>query len=81
MAEVIRTFTVEHAGCQSCADRARAALSPLGDVEEIRVDEDADTADVVFRGQVELENVDAALADASSGSGHEYRVAAGSWRP
>jgi Heavy-metal-associated domain len=83
MAEIVRSFTVEHAGCPSCADRVRTALSPLGEVGQITIDEDADSADVVLRTRDQLDrtDVDAALAEASLGSGHVYRVADGSWRP
>jgi copper chaperone CopZ len=83
MTEIVRSFTVEHAGCPSCADRVRTALSPLGDVEEITIDGEADSADVVLRtfDHLERTEIDAALAEASLGSGHAYRVADGSWRP
>ena len=78
----MRSFRVEHAGCSACAERVRTALSRLGDVDEITVDEEADAADVVLRSEryVDQTEVDAALAEASVGSGHSYRVAAGSWR-
>jgi copper chaperone CopZ len=77
-----RRFEVEQVGCASCAERVRNALSALGAVEEIVVDEKADRARIVISGQRELreETVNEALARASDGSGHEYRVKAGSWR-
>lgn len=77
-----RRFEVEHAGCSACADRLRAALSPLGTVEEIAIDEDADRATVFIAAEEEISEgaVGAALSRASIGSGHEYRVKAGSWR-
>lgn len=79
MAEVV--FEVEQAGCESCAARVRAALEPLGEVGEIAIDEQADAATVRARGaELSEDAVNAALAGASHGSGHEYRVRAGSWR-
>jgi cation transport ATPase len=75
-------FDVEHAGCSACAERLRAALSPLATVEQIEVDEDADRAVVVIASEEEISEdaVGEALARASLGSGHEYRVKTGSWR-
>lgn len=79
MTEVV--FEVEQAGCESCAARVRAALEPLGAVDEIAVDPDADAAMVRARGAGLSEDaVNAALAAASHGSGHTYRVRAGSWQ-
>jgi copper chaperone CopZ len=77
-----RSFRVEHAGCSTCADRVRKALSRFGEVAEITVDEEADVADVALRIHTSVEegDVNAALAEVSVGSGHSYRVAAGSWR-
>lgn len=76
------SFLVEQAGCESCAARVRAALEPLGEVAEIAVDADADLASVRLRGDSPpvASEIDAALARASHGSGHRYRVKAGSWR-
>jgi copper chaperone CopZ len=75
-------FLVEQAGCESCAERVRAALAGLLAIDEITVDEEADAAAVRAQAPrgLELETVDAALADASHGSGHAYRVSPGSWR-
>ena len=75
-------FAVENAGCESCAERVRAALAPLATVERIDFDEAADRATVRVSadGDVDQAAVNAALADASEGSGgHEYRIAAGPW--
>ena len=78
MTEVV--FEVEQAGCESCAARVRAALEPLGEVAEIAIDEQADAATVRARGASFSEDaVNVALAAASRGSGHEYRVRVGSW--
>ena len=74
-------FEVEQAGCESCAARVRAALEPLGEVGEIAIDAEADAATVRARGAgLSEEAVNAALAEASHGSGHTYRVRAGSWQ-
>ena len=75
-------FEVEQAGCETCEKRVRAALEPLGVVAEIRIDEEADRASVTFApvDGVLRESVDAALAGASVGAGHQYRVREGSWR-
>ena len=67
-------------GCESCAARVRAALEPIGDVDEILVDEQADVATVRARGDLGEDAVNAALAAKSHGSGHTYRVRAGSWQ-
>jgi hypothetical protein len=74
-------FLVEHAGCGSCAARVKAALTDLLAIEEITVDEAADVAAVRANAPpgLELAAVDAALAEASYGSGHTYRVRPGSW--
>jgi copper chaperone CopZ len=76
-------FDVEQAGCESCADRVRAALAGLGVVETVEIDEGADTAGVVLKQTIEPDQavVDAALAEASAGAGHLYRVRPGSWHP
>jgi hypothetical protein len=73
-------FVVEHAGCESCARRVRSALAPLLAVETITIDEAADIATVVARADTlpPREAIDAALAEASAGSGHTYRVRTGS---
>src|SRR6266508_3326702 len=78
MAEV--AFDVEQAGCATCAQRVRNALAPLADVREIAIDEDADSATVHAAGAGLSEDaVNRALAAASQGSGHTYRVREGSW--
>ncbi len=76
------SFTVEHAGCTSCAARIRAALEPLGALDQLEIDEERDAANVTMRGnQLIAEGaVDAVLAEASTGSGHTYRIQPGSWR-
>ena len=76
-------FDVEQAGCESCGKLVRAALEPLGAVEELTIDEQADMAGVVLAATAAPDQsaVDAALAGASAGAGHLYRVRAGSWRP
>ena len=66
----------------SCAQRLRDALTPLGDVREIEVDEAEDVARV--RAQVPASTscdvIEQTLVAASAGSGHEYRVRRGSWQ-
>ena len=73
------TFVVEHAGCPACAQRVEAALAPFGAVEAVDVDETNDVATVSLAGAATREAVDEALARASTGSGHEYRVRPDSW--
>jgi hypothetical protein len=50
-------------------------------VQEIVIDAATDSADVTADATdaVSEAGINAALADASTGSGHTYRVAAGSW--
>lgn len=72
-------FTVEQAGCESCGKLIAEALSQVSSVESIEIDEDSDTAAVVLSGPAAMDAVDAALAEASGGAGHAYRVRAGSW--
>lgn len=74
-------FTVEQAGCESCAERIGAALGQVATVESIAVDADADAATVVLSGAAGRDAVDAALEQASAGAGHAYSVEAGSWNP
>lgn len=75
-------FEVEQAGCESCAARVRNALSPLGTVAGIEIDEAADAATVRFTASVVDEDaVNRALLEVSHGSGHAYRVKPGSWQP
>ena len=75
-------FDVEQAGCESCGKLVHAAVSPLGSVEALEIDEAADTASVVLTPAAKPDPaaVDAALAAASSGAGHLYRIRPGSWR-
>jgi copper chaperone CopZ len=75
------TFVVEQAGCESCAARVRAALDPIAAVDSIEVDEAADAATVRAAGPLTEDRVNTALATASDGSGHVYRVRPGSWSP
>jgi copper chaperone CopZ len=75
------TFDVEQAGCESCAARVRGALEPLAVVGDISIDAAADAATVRATGDELAEDlVNRALAEASHGSGHLYRVRPGSWR-
>lgn len=73
-------FVVEQAGCASCAELIRDALGELGVVEEVEVDADADTAAVSLEAgrPVAAEELERILAEASTGSGHEYRIREGS---
>lgn len=77
-----RQFVVENAGCSACAERVYAALSPLGLIDGVTIDEDADSATVSMRTgmSVSQEEVNRALAAASEGAGHKYRVQAHSWQ-
>ena len=74
-------FDVEHAGCPACAERVQGALASLATVDELTIDEESDTATVSISTAVSLDEstINAALAEASTGSGHEYRVKSGSW--
>jgi len=77
---VRRSFVIEQAGCKSCAARVRAALANVVHVEGIEIDEGADTAFVRVSGdEVSERHVEAAIDAASEGSGHTYRIRAGSW--
>ena len=78
----VSVFEVEQAGCASCAARVRRALADLAPVAEIEIDEDEDTATVRLApgASASEDEVNRALADASHGSGHAYRVKPGSWR-
>ncbi|NUT55252.1 MAG: hypothetical protein HOQ03_04630 [Thermoleophilia bacterium] len=73
------SFVVEEAGCESCAALVRESLEPLGTVESVEIDEAADVSRVVLSGAVTEAEVGAALAEASEGVGHAYRVRPGSW--
>ena len=72
-------FLVEEAGCDSCAKLVREALEPLGAVDSIEVDEDADVALVRLEASVGEDDVNRALTEVSAGAGHAYRVRPGSW--
>lgn len=74
-------FTVENAGCASCAALVRDVLSELGRVESITVDEALDVAEVRLSGvaTISVDGVNDRLASVSAGSGHAYCVAPGSW--
>ena len=76
-------FVVEEAGCETCAERVRSAFESLVTVETISIDETADTATVVAHAETppSLDAIDAALAGASAGSGHTYRVQRRPGRP
>jgi copper chaperone CopZ len=78
---VVVRFAVENAGCSSCVKLVGEALSAIGDVELVELDEEADLASVSLDAATALsvEDVDTALARASEGSGHAYRVQPGSW--
>ena len=76
-------FDVEQAGCPSCAARIRAVLDPLARLDEITIDEEADLAKIrcsPLSDEVSEEEINRALADASQGAGHAYRVRPRSWR-
>jgi hypothetical protein len=75
-------FVVEHAGCASCSERVRGALTTFGAVREIEIDEADDSASVRgdFSPGTSPDAVDSTLVEVSVGSGHEYRVRPGSWR-
>lgn len=75
------SFVVEEAGCESCAALVRDALEPLGAVGSVEIDEAADVAAVTLSpaGPLGEAEVGAALAEASAGTGHAYRVQPGSW--
>ena len=74
-------FVVENAGCDSCGALVSDALSGLGTVESIDIDEEADAATVRLEhtSTVSMEEVDRILESVSAGSGHGYRVQPGSW--
>jgi copper chaperone CopZ len=73
-------FVVSEAGCEACAALVRDALEPFGTVESVEIDADADEATVWLDASASEEAVNGALADASAGAGHAYRVRPGSWR-
>ena len=74
-------FVVEEAGCESCAARIRGALEHVAPVVAIAIDESADAADVRLGGNASRDEVATALAAASEGAGHTYRIREGSWEP
>ena len=61
-------FTVEQAGCTSCAVLVTEVLAPIADVRAIEVDETADCAAVcvAFSPDLSQEAVSRALLDAST---------------
>ena len=75
------SFVVAEAGCESCAERVRAALAPLATVDSVVIDEKGDSATVVLEltNELRVQQVQDALARASAGAGHTYRVQSGSW--
>lgn len=74
-------FEVEDAGCDSCAARVRGAIEPLAAVAGTEVDHDADRTTVRLApgATVSEEDVEHALAAASEGTPHTYRLRPGSW--
>jgi hypothetical protein len=78
---VTTEFVVENAGCVSCGALVRDALSAVGTVERLDVEETADVATVRLASAApfSLEDIDGVLDAASAGSGHRYRVRPGSW--
>ena len=73
-------FDVEGAGCESCGKLITTALSKVGAVESVEIDESADLATVTLTGAASQAAVASALDEGSAGAGHAYRVRAGSWR-
>ena len=75
MGQTVR-FDVEHAGCPSCAARVEAALAAIGTVHDVTIDEEGDIATVTFSplSPIDEPAVNAVLALASTGTGHEYRL-------
>ena len=75
-------FDVEQAGCESCGRLVRSALAPLGTVETLTIDEQADMAYLVLdvTAGPEQSLIDDELAKVSAGAGHLYRVRVDSWR-
>lgn len=73
-------FDVQQAGCESCAARIQGAVAQLAPVAEVVIDAGADVATVTLEaGAVATEDdLNRALAEASDGSGHVYRVRPGS---
>jgi cation transport ATPase len=74
-------FVVEEAGCPTCATRVRQGLEHIATVAAIEIDEAADEATVRLSGSsaVTEDAVRRALEEISAGSGHSYRLRAGSW--
>jgi hypothetical protein len=75
-------FDVEQAGCESCGELVREALSPVLAIETLEIDRARDLARVTARlnDGSSVEAVDRLLAAAAEESGHAYRVGPGSWR-
>jgi len=76
------SFVVEQAGCESCAGRVSAALAPLGVVDDVVIDEANDVGLVRMTAKDGLseKDISGCLLEASTGSGHAYRVRPGSWQ-
>jgi translation elongation factor EF-Tu-like GTPase len=74
-------FLVENAGCVSCGRVVRGALTAIGAVEVVGIDEHADVAVIRLEPSraVSAAEVDAILQAASAEAGHEYRVRPDSW--
>lgn len=74
-------FDVEDAGCESCAARVRGAIEPLAEVAHVAVDHDTEITSIQLApgAAVSEEDVERALAAASEGTPHTYKVRAGSW--
>lgn len=74
-------FVVEDAGCDSCAARVRGAIEPIATVAGTEVDHDAEltTIQLAPGATVSEQDVEQALAAASEGTPHTYRVRPGSW--
>ena len=74
-------FTVEQAGCPSCASLIREALGAIAVVAGIEIDEAADLATVRLEqgSNPSQRTVASVLETVSRNSGHAYRVQPGSW--
>lgn len=74
---------VEGAGCASCGTLVRQALSVLGTVSALSIDDVADVAMVRLEAAsaLSIDDIERVLEEASAGSGHRYRLQPGSWTP
>lgn len=74
-------FEVEDAGCDSCAARVRGAIEPIAAVAQTAVDHDTEltTVQLAPGAAVSEDEIARALAEASEGTPHTYRVRPGSW--